>query len=322
LTAVLKHFDGLEAMFYPAPQAAYRLVTRVCADEASLLAALRDGYEVLVADSTVALGSAVFKTGDRLKRVISTEVGPLAWIDLAAATRHRVAVAYPRTRSQNAVAEHTLALMLLLVRCLDKALALGRRGAWTRAEVEVLQGAELAGLTLGIVGWGRIARLVAEKTTALGMRVILHSPRAEADDVPYPIMGLDDLLTQADVVSLHARLRTDNRHLLGERELRRMRSGAFLINTARGALVDETALVRALQEGWIAGAALDVLSQEPPSPDHPLLHLANVLVTPHMAWNTREVQALELEDLREELRRALAGEQPLNCANPEVFNRE
>lgn len=297
------------------------MVTRVCSDEPALIEAMKEGYDVLLADGSVPLGPHFFESGGRLRRVIYFDIGLINRVDMAAATRCGVVITLPRTRSQNAVAEHTLALLLTLQRHLSQALAIGRAGSWPagKGPVEHLRGGELHGRILGIVGWSRIGKLVAEKSSALGMQILVHSPRADPKEIPHPMLGLLELLEKADVVSLHTRLGPAKHRLIGERELRSMKPTAYLINTARGALIDEAALVRALKEGWIAGAALDVLEKEPPLPDHPLLHLQNALITPHIAWNTSEVRALEMEDLEEELRRAVAGESPLNCANPEVL---
>lgn len=318
MTMILKHFASSDPVGDLVQKQAH-LVTRLCSDESSLIEAIKEGYDVLLADGSVPLGPKFFEASGRLRRVIFFDIGLIGRVDLAAATRCGVAVALSRTRSQNAVAEHTLALLIMLQRRLAPALAEGRAGEWPQGSFEHLRGRELRGSLLGIIGWSRIGRLVAEKASALGMRILVHSSHADPGEVPYPLVGLTELLEKADVVSLHMRLNPSNRRFIGERELRSMKPTAYLVNTARGALIDEPALVQALKEGWIAGAALDVLEVEPPPQDHPLLHLPNALVTPHVAWNTHEVRALEMEDLQEELRRAVAGEAPANCANPEAL---
>lgn len=318
MTTILKHFASNDLVSDLARKQAH-LVARVCSDESALIEAVKEGYDVLLADGSVPLGSQFFEASGRLQRVIFFDIGLIDRVDLDAATRYGVVVALPRTRSQNAVAEHTLALLFALKRRLVLALAEGRAGEWPRGYLEHLRGSELSGSILGIIGWSRIGRLVAEKAAALGMHILVHSSQADPREVPYPLLGLTELLEKADVVSLHNRLNPMNHRLIGEHELRSMKPTAFLVNTARGALIDEIALERALKEGWIAGAALDVLVKEPPPQNHPLLHLQNALITPHIAWNTTEVRTLEMEDLQEELRRAVAGEVPLNCANPEVL---
>ena len=144
----------------------------------------------------------------------------------------------------------------------------------------------LAGQTLGLIGFGRIARLVARKASALDLKTIACDPAVDK-----PVMaeqgvekvGRDELLDRSDFVSVHVPLLETSRHLIGERELRRMRPRAVLINTSRGAVIDQQALVRALTQGWIAAAGLDVLETEPPEPNDPLLFLDNVVLTPHIA---------------------------------------
>ncbi|MCL4459240.1 MAG: D-glycerate dehydrogenase [Chloroflexi bacterium] len=296
-----------------------RVVSRSCTSHAELVAAVQSECDVLLANGTVPLDQEIFGASERLGRVICYDVGPLTWVDLDAATRYGVVVAQPRTRSQNAVAEYTLALIFTLARHLASAIAVGRAGGWPKEAREHLRGFELQGKVLGVVGLGRIGQLVAEKASGLGLRVVAHSPHTNQGESTVPLLSLPDLLRQADFVSLHARLLPDNHGLIGEAELRQMKPTALLVNTARGALVDEHALVHALREGWIAGAALDVLTDEPPLQDHPLLRMDNVIITPHVAWNTIEVCALENEDLKDELRRAVSGQVPLHCANPEAI---
>lgn len=318
MITILKHFAAPDPVSSLIGKQA-RLVRRVCTDEATLIAAVEEGCDILLADGSVPLQASFFEATSQLQRVIYFDIGLIHRVDLSAATRQGVTVTLPVTRSQNAVAEHTIAMLFALRRCLIPALAEGQTGGWAQGSYEHLRGGELSGSTLGIVGWSRIGRLVAGKASALGIHVLVHSSQADPKDIPYPLLGLTELLKKADVISLHTRLTPANHGLIGEQELRSMKPTAYLINTARGALIDETALERALREGWIAGAALDVLATEPPPKDHPLLQLPNVLVTPHIAWNTNEVYALAVKDLQEELRRAVAGEPPLNCANPEVL---
>jgi D-3-phosphoglycerate dehydrogenase / 2-oxoglutarate reductase len=317
VSKILKHWadDAFERHLVHPPSS---ILVRPCSSRAELLSAIRSDCNVLLANGAIPLDAEFFAGAGPLKRIICYDVGPLTWVDLTAATEKGVVIAHPRTQSQNAVAEYTLLLILSLSRHLVSTHRVGQNG-WNKVERERLRGFELRGKTLGIIGMGRIGRLVAEKAIGLGMRVIAHSPRASRDDIPVPLLALPEVLRDADVISLHARSRTDNRELIGETELRQMRSTALLVNTARAALIDERALTRALREKWIAGAALDVLSQEPPDSDHPLLKMDNVIFTPHVAWNTAEVKALENEDVAEEIRRAVNNRDPLNCANPEVI---
>lgn len=218
------------------------------------------------------------------------------------------------------VADHTLALLLACARGIVRLSRATRAGQWTPSQGRTLP--RLRGQTLGLIGFGAIARNLAPKAAALGLRILAYTPRIAPDDVaPYGrgTRDVDEVLRAADYLSIHAPLTGETRGMIGERELRLMKPAAYLINTARGAIVDEVALVRALQEGWIAGAALDVLPAEPPDSSNPLLALDNVIVTPHVAF----ASASSIEDLRaraaEHVVQVLRGEVPANLVNPAVL---
>ncbi len=220
------------------------------------------------------------------------------------------------------VADHALALLLACARGIVRLSRSTQSGQWTPAEGRQLP--RLRGQTLGLIGYGAIARNLAPKAAALGLTILAYTPRIASDGVaPYGrgTRDLDEVLRAADYLSIHAPLTEETRGMIGERELRLMKPAAYLINTARGAIVDEAALVRALREGWIAGAALDVLVTEPPDPASPLLALDNVIVTPHVAF----ASASSIEDLRaraaEHVVQALRGEVPSNLVNPAVLEQ-
>lgn len=215
------------------------------------------------------------------------------------------------------VSDHTIGLLVALSRRMWQLhRAVTQQGAWDfRLAGEVQR---LSGQTLGIIGFGRIGRAVAPKAKALGLRVIAddpYIPPSIGQEYGVPLVSLEEVLGESDFVSLHVPLTQETYHLIGERELRMMKRSACLINTARGAVVDEAALVRALREGWIAGAGLDVLEEEPPAPDNPLFALDNVIITPHSAfYSTRANRERHLRGAREALR-VLQGEPPLNPVN-------
>lgn len=207
-------------------------------------------------------------------------------IDLGAATAHGVVVVNTPGASTVSVAELTLALMLAAARFLPLADRKMRQGEWHHRE-----GQELRGKTLGVVGLGAIGQEVARMARALGLNVIgwslTHDPaRAQACGVE--LVERDELWRRADIVSLHLRLSPDTKGLLGRRELALMKPTAILVNTARGALVDQEALVEALRERRIAAAGLDTFPQEPVPTDNPLLELDNVVLAPHIGWVTAE----------------------------------
>lgn len=169
-------------------------------------------------------------------------------------------------------------------------------------------GIELEGRTIGIVGLGRIGRIVARKAQGLGMRAIGFDPYAA--DPPCPTVSLDELLATADVITLHTPLTPETHHLVNRERLARMKPGAILINASRGPVVDEGALLEALTSGHLRGAALDVLDPEPPAPDNPLLKLPNILVTPHIAASTEEAMRRMAVTAAEEVIRVLSGQEP------------
>jgi glycerate dehydrogenase len=209
-------------------------------------------------------------------------------VDLAACGARGIVVANIRNYSLVSVPEHCFALILAVRRNLRAYVADVEAGRWERSTRFCLLDhpiGDLAGSRLGIVGYGALGRRVAQIGRAFGMDVAVasRSPVPDADVVQLP---LDELLATSDVVSLHLPLTDQTRHMIGDRELASMKRSAILINTARGGLVDEAALARALTDGTIAGAGFDVLSKEPPVPDNPLLQLRlpNFVLTPHVAW--------------------------------------
>lgn len=238
-------------------------------------------------------------------------------VDLAAATARGVVVANVPDYCTEEVSDHALALILALWRKItlyDRAI---RNGTWSFELGRPM--ARLAGKLLGVAGVGRIGALTARKAAGLGMRVCGYDPFLPAWPPGIRQVGLDDLLREADVVSLHLPLTPETRHLINETSLSRMRPTALLVNTARGGIVDTAALCRALQEGRIAGAALDVLEVEPPPPGSPLLSLPNVVLAPHAGWYSEESIADLKRRTGEAVVAALRGERPASVVNPEVY---
>ncbi|MFW6169636.1 MAG: 2-hydroxyacid dehydrogenase [Planctomycetota bacterium] len=207
-------------------------------------------------------------------------------VDVSFATERGISVMNTPGRNARAVAECTLALMLAEVRNIARAHAALKSGLWRRDFPNTEAIPELNQKTVGLVGYGAVGRLVARYLTAFGSNVVTHDPFLEQDPAAVRRVELAELLEQSDIVSLHARLTDDNRHLIGRAELERMKPTAVLVNTARSGLVDEDALVQALAEKRIMGAAIDVFDQEPLPPEHPLLTLDNVTLTPHLAGST------------------------------------
>ena len=282
--------------------------------EEELIALLRgvDGAIVSVDPFT----DRVLAAAPQLKVISRTGVGYDA-IDVKAATARGVVVTTTPGVNRDAVADLAFALILCCARKLPENLAEVRRGGWKRHE-----GVDLAGKTLGIVGLGTIGKEVAERARAFKMRIVAHDVAhdlafAEATGVAY--LPLTDLLHQSDFVSIHCFLSEATRHLINAERLALMKPTAYLVNTARGGLVDTEALCRALREKRIAGAALDVVEEEPLPADSPLRALDNVYLTPHAAGSTTDARERSGTTAAENLLRALRGERPAGIVNPEVL---
>jgi phosphoglycerate dehydrogenase-like enzyme len=240
----------------------------------------------------------------------------VAHIDVKAATAQGIAVSVTPGGSAQAVAELTLALLLAVVHRVAEGDRAIRAGQWPP-----LLGAEVGGKTLGLIGLGTIGQDVARLAQAFGMRVLAWSPHLtpeRAQPHAAEAVALEELLAQSDVVSIHIRLSDQTRGLLHYDRLRQMKPGAVLINTSRGPIAPGGDLVRALQEGILGGAGLDVFDQEPLPPDHPIRSFANVVLTPHVGWTTRETYERFFAAAVANVRAWAAGA-PANVLNPEVL---
>jgi D-3-phosphoglycerate dehydrogenase len=253
-------------------------------------------------------------------RVIARYGIGLDTIDISEATAKGIVVTNVPDYCIDEVSDHALALILALVRrvvVLDRSV---RSGGWDLAPARPVH--RLRGRTLGLVGFGRIARRLAEKAAAIGFRTIAYDPFVPAESmasVGVEAGDLDHVLAQSDVVSIHAPLTEESRHLIGLPELRRMKRGAFLVNTSRGPLVDLGALRTVMEEGHLAGVGLDVLETEPPDPDDPLLRHPGVVVTPHAAFYSEEATVEQQRKAAEQVVAALAGETPVYAVNAEAL---
>ena len=223
----------------------------------------------------------------------------------------------------SAVAELAIAFVMALARNLVSNDGYVRSGAWQRERKAPL-GMDIAGKRLGLIGMGGIGRCTARAATALGMDVVYYKPTrdlaAEASGIAR-YAGRDEVLATADFVSLHLPLTAETRGTIGAAELARMKRGAFLVNTARGAILDEAALVDALSSGHLAGAALDVMTEEPLPPAHPFCTLPNVILQPHAAGATRETRRRMEEAATRNLLETLACRVPPTIVNPDVLDR-
>lgn len=268
--------------------------------------------------STDPFTARVIQAADRLTVISRTGVGYDA-VDVPAATARGVIVTTTPGVNRHAVADWALALMLCCARKVPENLAEVRRGAWTRYE-----GMDLDGKTLGVVGLGTIGKAVAKRAQAFGMRLLAYDLVQDllfAEGQGIAFVSLEDLLRQSDVVSIHCFLNAATRHLINAERLALMKPTAFLINTARGGIVDTEALCRALHAQRIAGAGLDVFEGEPLCADSPLRALDNVYLSPHCAGSTEDARKRSGTMAAENLVRALRGERPEGIVNPEVLAR-
>jgi glyoxylate reductase len=298
---------------------ACRVTRPASGSRADLLDCVGEVEGLLVANRTP-VDATVLAAAPRLRVVSGYGVG-YDNVDVAEATRRGILVCNTPGVLDAAVANLVFAMLLSLSRRLLENAAYTRAGAWARRDPPPPLGFDLEGRTLGVVGFGRIGREVTRRAHAFGMRTLWNDlfqelPSGAPESAYRP---LDALLAESDVVTLHTDLNPSSHHLIGARALARMKPEAVLINTSRGPVVDQPTLVAALRSGEIAGAAVDVLEQEPPAPDEPLLELATALVTPHVGSGTAETRRAMRELSVENLLAALAGEPPRACVNPELL---
>lgn len=281
------------------------------------------GAQAVVASSRVLYDGAFFDRAAQVCVVSRTGIG-YDNISVDQATERGVAICVTPDAPTISTAEFAITLMLTVLRHVKPAEKM-LHGKERRDFFSEYRGLEAYGLTLALIGVGRIGSRVAKMARAIGMRVLAYDPfitaeRAQALDIER-LPTLAEALAQADVISLHVPLSPETRHLINAETLAQMKTGAYLVNTARGGLVDETALYNALQSGKLAGAGLDVFDPEPPPPDHPLLQLDNVVATPHIAGASMQSKDRLWEQAIMQALQVLRGERPPNMLNPEVWPR-
>lgn len=283
-------------------------------------AAVADGLLTMLSDR---IDATVMAAAPRLKVVSNYAVG-FDNIDVAEATRRSIVVGNTPDVLTGTTADFAFSLLMAAARRVVEADGYTRRGQWRTWGPMLLLGQDIHGATLGIVGFGRIGVEMARRARGFGMRVLYRDvvrqdPAAEQDLGVEYVADLDDLLSQSDFVSLHVPLLPETTHLIGPDQFARMKPTAVLINTSRGAVIDQTALYHALASGEIFAAGIDVTEEEPIPPDDPLLTLDNVIIAPHIAsasFATRRGMALMAAD---NLLAGLGGRLPPNCVNPEAL---
>ena len=295
------------------------LVLEHARTEEELIAACRGADALLVQYGRMT--ARVIDSLDRCRGIVRYGVG-VDQVDIPAATRRGIWVCNVPDYGTDEVSDHAVTLILAGARKLVPMANAVQAGHWDVNQFKPIF--RLRGRTLGVIGLGRIGSMVAAKAQGFGIRVIACDPyRSAAYFAERRVEGvdLDTLLAEADFVSVNAPLTDETRHLIGERELRLMKPTALVVNTARGGLVDGAALARALRDGRIAGAALDVAEQEPIPPDDPLRGLDHCLLTPHAAWYSEEASRALKAMAAEEVARILQG-QPPRCPLNDVGGRQ
>ncbi|MBG7609968.1 MAG: hypothetical protein IZT55_03790 [Anaerolineae bacterium] len=264
-------------------------------------------YDALIVRGRTKVTADVFAAAPNLKVVGRAGVG-VDNIDLAAAQSHGITIVNTPTATTTAVAEHALALMLATIRFVPRADSTMKSGQWLKKE---FIGSELLGKTLGIIGMGNIGSGVAQRAAAFGMTVLGYDPFLTPDEIQQrgaKSVQLEDIYSGADMISLHIPLTPETRNLINGQTFAHMKRGVVLICTARGGLIDETALVSALENGQVAAAALDVFSSEPPGLTALVAH-PRVIATPHLGAQTKEAQVRAAVNIAEEVLAALNGDQ-------------
>lgn len=282
------------------------------------------GFDIIIAEMEPVSKRVIEAAGAGLRLIGAARADPVN-VDMALARTRNILVLHTPARNARPVAELTLGLMIVLARRILPADQFIRQGRW-RADHRwgphrLFEGPGLAGMTLGLVGYGSVGRQVARRAQAFDMHILVYDPYVRSVEPYVSLVSLEELLRRSDFVSLHAAVTSETTGLINASALQLMKPSAYLINTARAALVDEQALYQTLVEKRIAGAALDVYWQEPPPPDSRWFALNNVVLTPHLGGATPETPRNHATMLVEDIERFLKGERPLHLANPEVWDQ-
>ena len=288
-----------------------------CKTQEEVIASCKEA--VVLLNQYVRMDRTVFEALPNLKCIVLYGVG-VDNINLDDAEEYGVQCCNVPDYGTREVADHALSLMLCLVRKIALSNSLIRRGMWDyRKEIPIFRMSEM---TVGVYGMGRIGSAFAKRVRAMGCRVIAYDNETDSLNRVFPdfvqFVSVETLLCESDIISIHCPLRPDTYHIFGKEEFRRMKKTAYIVNTARGGIIDETALKWALTQGEIAGAAVDVVEREPLTADHPLLQHDNFIVSPHTAWYSEESSEELNRKVAEEAVRFMKNEQvhyPVNLLN-------
>ena len=277
------------------------------------------GVDVIMTDAAK-MTRQVINSLVKCKLIVSYGIG-YDHIDVDAATDNDIIVVNIPDFCIEEVSNHTIALLLTCAKKLVFMNNSTKSGHWNECKQAQAPMGSIYGQTLGIIGCGKIGRLVAKKAQCFDLKVLGYDPylsKAAALECGITLVSLPELLRDADYISIHTLGNQETRHLIGEKELRQMKSSAFLINTSRGSIIDEVALIKALEENRIAGAGLDVFEQEPIDPNNPLLKMKNAVVTPHSAYYSDNALIRLRTSVGKEAARVLSGQWPQNVVNKTV----
>ncbi len=300
-------------------QAGFELVAAQCKTEDEVIDVAHDAAAVMAQYATISARVIASLPGCRVIARYGTGVDI---VDVDAATRHNILVTnVPNEWCENEVADHAMALLLSVARKLNVYDRATRGGIWRWQSGAPIH--RLSGNILGLLSFGAIARAVAARAAGFGMQITAHDPYLSAEEIAAAgarALSFDELVTESDYLVIQAPLTSQTHHLFDEVQLRRMKPTSILINTARGPIIDDRALHRALSEGWIAGAGLDDIEEEPAKvrdwrPDNPLFSLDNVVITPHAAYYSEEAIGTVRHFAAEEVVRVLTGQPPLSPVN-------
>ncbi|MDD5655548.1 MAG: phosphoglycerate dehydrogenase, partial [Candidatus Omnitrophica bacterium] len=286
----------------------------------TLKEAIKD-YDALIVRSATKVNKDIIGAAVKLKVIGRAGVG-LDNVDLNAATQKGIIVMNTPAGNTISTAEHTMSMMMALSRNIPQANSSVKKGEWKRSK---FMGVELYNKTLGIVGLGRIGLEVAKRSLSFGMKILAYDPflsREVAESLGIEVVELKDLFERADYITVHTPLTEETRHMISTQQFALMKKGVRVMNCARGGIIDEAALLIAVKEGKVAGAALDVCEQEPVSPDNELLKLDNVIITCHLGASTEEAQVNVAVEVAECVRDYLLGKGVRNAANYPCLDAE
>lgn len=281
--------------------------------------------DILQADVDINVNEALFEKAPNLRYVLCTSIG-VDNVDLNAASKRNIIVANNPDFCVVAVAEYAIGLMYAVMRKIPEGVKAVGANHWDKRNT--MEQTELYGKTLGIIGFGKTGKDVARQALGIGMNVHvrIHNPDPRKKAAAVRALGavpmtLQEVLASSDVLSLHVPMTEETKNLIGEEEFKAMKDGAYLINVARGGVVNERALLNYLNNGKLAGAAMDVLMEEPPAPEHPLLNYQkeNLLLTPHAAWFTAEASQKNDDFFIEQIKAIIKGCEPKGIVNKEVL---